>query len=281
MKLWFIFLIASFGLRAEVLHRSKVIYLDADKNNQETPLAYLASGKVVKLSLLSQEERKKMRKAQEGNRLLEFRLSYEREVITFEDISDDKLPNRGIQAKTNRILSPFVPSVIGSPMEARAIFQDAKKNPIDSQCFNRAHVWTYEWRLKYHLFTSKAWLFFSRKYIRKFDFEWWFHVAPYFHVIEAGRVVERIADVKYAKGPINFKAWTDIFVRNKADCPVVNTYSEQANYPESRWCSIMKSSMYYYQPIDLELLELDGIEKSHWSEAELKMAYQEAFEILL
>jgi hypothetical protein len=281
MKLWFIFLIASFGLRAEVMHRSKVIYLDAEKNSQEIPMAFLASGKVVKLSYLSKPMQKKIAKAQRENRLLEFRLSHEREVISFEEISTEKILYSDVKAKQNKMTPPFVPSVIGSPMEARAIFQDAKKNTLDSQCFNRAHVWAYEWRLKYHLFTSKAWLFFSRKYIRKFDFEWWFHVAPYFHVIEAGRVVERIADVKYAKGPINFKAWTDIFVRNKADCSVVDTYSEQANYPESRWCSIMKSSMYYYQPIDLELLELDGIERTHWSENELKMAYQEAFEILL
>jgi hypothetical protein len=73
--------------------------------------------------------------------------------------------------------------------------------------------------------------------------------------------------------------WTDIFMRNNSDCPKVETYSEQANYPESNWCYIMESPMYYYQPVDLENLEKKGEIKNSWNPTEVRDAYKDAFDI--
>jgi len=44
---------------------------------------------------------------------------------------------------------------------------------------------------------------------------------------------------------------------------------------------VMKSSMYYYQPIDLELLEVQGQEKMRWLEPEVRHAYMDAFQVTL
>ena len=83
--------------------------------------------------------------------------------------------------------------------------------------------------------------------------------------------------MKYARGPLKLKQWTDIFMRDNADCPVVQKYSDHANYPESGSCFVMKSSMYYYQPVDLEEEELSGTVRNRWVPAEVSHAYQEAF----
>lgn len=123
--------------------------------------------------------------------------------------------------------------------------------------------------------------FFTRKYIRKYKFEWWFHVAPMVHVVHDGEVKERIMDIKYSKGPLKLKQWTDIFMRDSAHCRVVDKYTDQANFPESGSCFVMKSSMYYYQPIDLELLEVQGQEKMRWLEPEVRHAYMDAFQVTL
>jgi hypothetical protein len=95
-----------------------------------------------------------------------------------------------------------------------------------------------------------------------------------------GKISERIMDMKYAKSPLKLKQWTDIFIRDKSDCPVVTRYSDYADYPESGSCFVMKSSMYYFQPMDLEDLELMEIQKIKWQRPEVEEAYREAFEIV-
>jgi hypothetical protein len=125
------------------------------------------------------------------------------------------------------------------------------------------------------------WVFFTRKYIREFSFDWWFHVSPYVHVVENGKVRERIMDVKYSRGPVKLKQWTDIFLRNDAPCPLVEKYTDHANYPEFGSCFVMKSSMYYYQPADLEWKEAFGLEKQAYLPSEIVAAYLEAFNINL
>jgi hypothetical protein len=96
-------------------------------------------------------------------------------------------------------------------------------------------------------------------------------------VVVEGKVKQRVLDIKYAQGPLALKEWTDIFIRSRSECPVIEKYSDYMNFPESANCYLMKSSMYYYRPIDLELMEISGIEKNQWVESEVREAYAEAF----
>lgn len=179
------------------------------------------------------------------------------------------------------IQSDFVPSVLNSFDEVRSLFFEMRPSPVlHSECWQRAHVWAYEWRAKHQLFTSKAWIFFTRKYLREnTDLTWWFHVAPLVHVKLDGVIKERVLDRKYTNGPISIKKWTDTFMRNRENCRHVETYSDHANYQDSASCFIQKSSMYYLQPMDLELLEKFDTKRETWVEAELRTAYAEAFEV--
>jgi hypothetical protein len=182
----------------------------------------------------------------------------------------------------NMTSESYSPSILQSFEEAAKLFQETRSDYDEkSQCYNRAHVWSYEWRTEKNIFSSKVWLFFTHEYIRKYKFNWWFHVAPSVHVIHKNTVKERIMDRKYAKSPLNLKNWTDIFIRDQSHCPIVDQYSHYADFPESGSCFVMKSSMYYYRPLDLEEIELKGKTKQRWIASEVVDAYLDGFNMVL
>lgn len=253
------------------------IYEIDQGTDHEEPLIFLTTGQVVTLPAADKTKWNEIKQALIEKSVYRFVINEKRQIVLME---------RSIQSKTLslekikiRILNePYEPSILKNIDVAMRYFYDARTDHREeSQCFNRAHVWAYEWRKKNQLYSSKAWIFFTRRYIRKHKFEWWFHVAPMVHVISENKVKERVMDIKYARGPLSLKKWTDIFMRDGADCPVVEKYTDHANYPESGSCFVMKSSMYYYQPVDLEQLELTGIIKSRWIEPEVMHAYADAF----
>lgn len=182
------------------------------------------------------------------------------------------------------VIQEYIPSVLESFESAKTIFKAARHNNKESQCFNRAHVWSYDWRLKHNLYSSKAWLYFTVKYIRENtarEFKWWFHVAPMVLVNIEGKIRERIMDRRYFNGPVSIQRWTNFFIDDKSICPVVTVYSDYADYPENGYCFLQKSSMYYYQPLDLELHERFGTPRNMWMEKEIKDSYLEAYDIQL
>lgn len=256
--------------------------VDLGQNGDEH-LVYLSTGQVARIMSDDHQTLDMVKEALKLKSWLSIALGKEREILSLRNIpAPTSETDQSFQSRFAREeILPYQPSILKNLDDARAVFYDARTSHKDSQCFNRAHIWTYEWRTKRNLYSSKAWIFFTRRYIRKYKFEWWFHVAPMVHVVEGDKVKERIMDIKYAKGPLKLKQWSNIFMRDSADCRVVETYSDYANYPESGSCFVMKSSMYYYQPVDLEQREILGTQKTRWSQAEVKHAYQEAFDITL
>lgn len=247
----------------------------------ELPLIFLTSGHVVTYPAAKKLDLDKLQSGALSKKWYVFTINGERQIVKFREIAaPPSFKKDHVKAFTSDAL--FVPSILKNMEQAREFFADARKDAKkESQCYNRAHVWSYEWRIKKNLYSSKAWVFFTRKFIRKHKFEWWFHVAPMIHVVNNGEVKERVMDIKYASRPLKLKQWTDIFMRDQVDCPVVEKYSDQADYPESGSCFIMKSSMYYYQPVDLEELELSETKRSRWFEPEVRHAYLEAFDVTL
>lgn len=145
-----------------------------------------------------------------------------------------------------------------------------------SQCFNRAHVWSWELHARRYkgqrIQTGKIWLFFSKKYIRQYNYKWWFHIAPYLNVKGEMRVIDRSFSYK----PLAKKSWTDMFMQNRADCPNITKYSDYRDYPYDYYCYTMKSSVFYWQPWQLENVETKGEGKENWVPYELKKAYRNA-----
>lgn len=147
-----------------------------------------------------------------------------------------------------------------------------------SQCYNRAHVWSYELSKKKfngeRIKTGKVWLFFTRKYIKQYKYKWWFHISPIIKV--AGQSEDIVLDRKFSRNPLPLTVWKDIFMKNDAPCPTVKYYSDYNNNQWINHCYYIKSSMYYWQPFNIENLEKGEPEKRIWDKSELVRAYRNA-----
>lgn len=272
-----LFLLLSLPALADMKVVTQIFDIDMGRVGEE-PLIFLSSGQVVTYPLSNKELMEDFHEAMIKKIWFEFTINSEKQITAFHE-TEAPAPVFGNMSFTVEEPVTYVPSVLKSMDVARAFFYEARMTQKqETQCYNRAHVWTYEWRTKKNLYSSKVWLFFTRRFIRKYKFDWWFHVAPMVHVVDNGEVRERVMDIKYARGPIKLKQWTDIFMRDSANCPVVEKYSDQANFPESGSCFVMKSSMYYYQPVDLEQLEATNEAKTRWLAPEVRNAYKEAFD---
>lgn len=181
----------------------------------------------------------------------------------------------------NKSMQEYVPTTIASMDLAKKYFREGRYNPKDSQCFNRATVWVYEWWRNHSLKSKKLFIYFTRTYIRKYNFEWWFHVAPLVNVMDNGKVVERMLDVKYQSRPLAIRDWSNLFMRNDAPCRVITKYSDYADYPYTGDCYIQRASMYYHQPADLQMNEAWGYNKENFLMNEVREAYREAYDEII
>lgn len=179
---------------------------------------------------------------------------------------------------SNETIQEFVPTTIANMSVAKSYFKEARYNPKDSQCFNRAMVWSYEWWRKHSLKSKKMMIYFTRNYIRRYNFEWWFHIAPLVNVMNEGTVVERMMDIKYSSGPLEIRKWTNLFMKNDAECRIITKYSDFADNPYTGECYLQRTNMYTYQPADLQMEEAWGYKKENFIMNEVRGAYLEAYD---
>lgn len=275
---WIIFvLFSSFALHARETITS-VSEIEISPNIHEHSLIFLSSGEVTKLMPVKSEMLEQLIAAEKHQDVLKIEINDAREITKVEKYQiKTNISNYDLSGKS---LDYEKPTVLNSIDLAQKYFNGARYNKKESQCFNRAHVWSYEWKTKNRLNTSKMFIFFSRKYIREHDFGWWFHVAPYLHVVIGQLIKERIMDRKYMAGPSTLREWIDRLIEDGTQCRTIKKYSEYANYPESGNCYLMRSSMYSYWPLDLEQEELLGTKKTSWVPEEIEQAYMESFDII-
>ena len=276
MRFYAIILLSFFSVLANASIQLKAkIYAIDHGDATLPPLILLTTGQVVRLHQNKMLLFDLLKRAHKNHSWIKLAITTKHEVENVE-----LLPSREIAIKSRSLMRDeiYEPTVVENMTLARNYFSQARYKEKESQCFNRAMVWSYEWFAKNNIYSNKTWLFFSRKFIRKYKFDWWFHVAPSIKVLEEDRIKHKVMDIKYARGPLDLKRWTDIFIRNKASCPVVENYTDYANYPESSWCFVMRTSMFYYRPIDIEMRELTGALKGNWYQEELTEAYLEALD---
>jgi hypothetical protein len=281
LMFYFISILMSLSVNASILVKSQIHSIDEGKKDEDT-LVFLTTGQVLRLKKSESIKRRDFTQAQASQQWIHFQLGenhrIEKYLIKPSQLKKKKM-ERSIPLKIQE--ETYDPTVIENLELVTTYFQEAKYVDKESQCYNRAHIWSYEWFTKNSINSMKTWLFFTRRYIRKFKFDWWFHVSPSVRLIHNGVQKEMVMDVKYARGPLEIKNWTNIFMRDDANCPLVKTYSDYANYPESGSCFTMRTSMFYYQPIDIETKETWGTIKANWYDEEIKKAYLEAFDEVL
>lgn len=256
---------------------TQIFDIDYAKDGQKETLILLNSGLVAKVPAGKSTILNQLSEHKSKDQTYKFTLDEKRFIVAVEPTERVSLiPANARRSNTEKFT--YIPTTIASMDIVKKYHKEARYNPKDSQCFNRAMVWTYEWWKNHSLKSNKILIYFSRTYIRRYNFEWWFHIAPYVHVMDNGKVVERVLDVKYTNGPRTFKQWTDIFVNKDPVCPVITKFSDYADYPYTGDCFIQRTNMYTYQPADLQMHEAWNYTKTNFLLQEVKQAYEEAFD---
>jgi hypothetical protein len=174
--------------------------------------------------------------------------------------------------------SNYKPSILTNIVQAFDIFKRMRNDHYeDAQCTNIAHVWAYEEFKRSGLKSEKIFLFFSKKYIKRYRFGWWFHVSPIVNMSEDNLIQNIVLDRGYTTMPFEIKTWTDHFIKSKKECKFIDKISTYYKNKSNEDCFIMKVSMYYWKPRDIRLRDQTGNEKKIFYKSEIKKAYQEAF----
>ncbi len=178
-----------------------------------------------------------------------------RKKINKEYYSEERI--RRVRVENRNPLSNYKLANLSSYEKAQEVMNSFNGDTDkDSQCYARAHMWTYEAFMKHGENLGKVWIFFASKYIREFDYKWWFHVAPFTNI--EGYNTPMILDRGFTKSPYQLNNWKNIFMKNKAQCRQIFNYFEYTQNTNREYCFLMFSSAYYWQPIDLENLSRRG-----------------------
>lgn len=95
-----------------------------------------------------------------------------------------------------------------------------------SQCYQRAHIWSYDFARNQNIKAMKAFVFYTHtfkewhKKHKKKKFDWWFHVTPYVLLKnpETQQIEELTLDATFSDEILPMKPWTDLFVASGRKC---------------------------------------------------------------
>jgi hypothetical protein len=174
-------------------------------------------------------------------------------------------------------LMSYTPSILSASTASSVFYRMRRDYQYQSQCYNRAHVWTYEEYRRSAIRSNKLFLFFTTRYIRAYNYKWWFHVTPMVYVGGTTSAYWRTLDRRYTSGPLTIRTWTNIFMYNDANCPIVYNWSDYYYRQSTQYCYLIPKSMYFWQPRDIRIQEESGYQKSQYFTSEINYAYWEAF----
>lgn len=250
-------------------------------------------------------------------------------------------------AQANPTLQGYTTSNLSSLNELTEAFNLTHKNGA-GECFQRAHYWSYQLYKERGLNTEKFYIFFSARYKRLINSQWWFHVAPGLNM--QGRPY--VFDNEFLKRPVAMEAWKNgaidhgiryltqmkkqfnaeraefqrelrngrvsnrrrNYITNRLNyidfqekkylisgkkivpatplnwpyddnqkeiidlkCLEIDNYSDYKKYGEQYHCFIYRTSMYYFEPIDMENLEKSGRARNQWNRSEVFTAFRKSF----
>lgn len=169
----------------------------------------------------------------------------------------------------------YEPTILPDFESAKNIFSTMNRSyKSQTECTDRAHVWVYEEWKKHNLKSNKVFVFFTNTYIRKYRFNWWFHVSPYTLASDGENVIEYVMDRRFTSTPYQMQQWTDVFIRSKKNCPEKSYAHYRANKNGPEHCFVTKTSMYYRLPYHVRQMEDNGIIKNSFSSGEVNFSYR-------
>lgn len=287
-KNWFILLLACFIIQAKAQAESIVttVFNVLESQRSETILLLSASDGRIYKTKKNKEMLKYLKELQGKVVVLNYSINGEENIITNVRVTR---PNE-VDAQTLDLnhfrynqLRQFAPTDLQSTTQVEEVFNnmlndgDRKR----SQCFKRAHMWSFDMWSKLGINSQKLFIFYTKRYVIYEDFEWWFHVAP----MVTAQGVDYVLDGTFMQKPVTVKEWKDYFIKSdKVNCPIIDNYKVYQDNQMTKLCFLMKLPMYYLSPLDIENRDLNNVQRNHWVLEELQDArrafknYTEAYE---
>ncbi len=271
MKTFFVLaLLLSGATNAETLV-TKIHELDLPTGKETGALVLIQTqGRVLRISEHSKLI-EPLKQATANKSWVELTLSNQNEIISFKVLHSEATPE-----KNKRVSLPteYIPTVIDS-RDVLNKFLNTLTHPDRfykrSQCFRRAHVWAYDlFNSEEKVNSMKVVVFFTRKYIREYRYDWWFHIAPFIYFMRDGTKYEVVLDKTYfPDGAVELNDWATAFMENNAKCPVIEKYQDYENAPADAYCMVRKVPMFYYSPAQIEKLDKENIPKNEFDPADI------------
>lgn len=257
--------------------QSKVVDIDPGHAGQDG-IIYLENGRVLWLNQSNKFLHEKLESAVQTKRPMIF--EFDQKTGALQGLTDTPHDLTPVIETDDEEAWPedFEPTIFNDIQAARNAFVTMdSRTKSDSQCYNRAHGWAYDlWRTR-SINSQKLFLFFTSKYIRAYRYHWWFHVTPMVLISTDGRTVEHTFDRSFTRGPLQVKTWTNIFMKNDAQCRSVTWYDDYRQHQNAEWCYLIRATQYYRTPSDLERLEDNGRQETKWVTSEIRQARRQAF----
>lgn len=277
MKLVLFFFLQSLILTVAYGATYQTTVFDIDEGRAgESHLIKFSDGHVGFVGSTTVTTMEELRSSLESQEKIEVVLDKNLNIISFQTIGPATDDNMSTEIPPEEMMT-YNPSVVSSSTASRVFGSMRRDYQKESQCYNRAHIWTYEEFRRSSLRTNKLFLFFTSRYIRRYRYHWWFHVTPMIYVGGTGKESWFTLDRRYTSGPLSTRTWTNVFMYNDAYCPVVYKYSSYRNNQQVQDCYLIPTSMYFWQPRDIEQQERTGYYKKQYFSSEISHAYWEAF----
>lgn len=266
-----IFLLAA-GLSAHAEQlESRIHSIDVAPKKGVSHLIKLENGRVIFVNHNDTDSLNAFKTSLKEQSLLNVEVDEKSNFLSAESV-DDKSEPISREVEPSARLS-YVPTVVSSA-QASAIFKRMRRDyQNNSQCYNRAHIWTYEEWKKTGLKSMKVFLFFTSRYIRNYRYKWWFHVAPMVSSSSGDLVLDR----RYTSGPRLKDTWTKNFIYSGRKCPIVNNYYDYRNNQQTEDCYMIPTSMYFWQPWNIQARDNGRGSPTQYYQSNINHAYWEAF----
>lgn len=250
---------------------SKIDSIDVAAKKGVPHLIKLENGRVIFVKHNDRQTLNSFKTSLTEKGLLAVEVDEKSNFISAESLDDESEPVTKEVEPSLRVT--YDPTVV-TTAEASNIFRRMRRDyQNESQCYNRAHIWTYEEWKKTGLNSSKVFLFFTSRYIRNYRYKWWFHVSPMVSTAGGDLVLDR----RYTSGPRTKDNWTKNFIYSGRKCPIVNNYYDYRNNQQSEDCYMIPTSMYFWQPRNIQSRDNGGTTPTQYIQSNINHAYWEAF----
>src|SRR5690606_9375147 len=166
---------------------TQIYDIDYGQGPKDEVLVLLTSGHVAKLHHSTELLHEKSVQLEKNRKWFTVTLDEDRYITDLQP-AEAPLPQVKVNTESEKMMNfTYVPTTIADMATATKYHKSSRHSPKDSQCFNRGQIWTYEMWKNHSVKSNKIWIYFTRTYIRRYNFEWWFHIAPLVHVMHEGK----------------------------------------------------------------------------------------------